>query len=315
LNTIAMPIHDVYSKRNSSKPISPKANEMPFALKNQIFHIWNDFLSQKQIKSDVKETAWKEILKSVCREHGFGRLIFENVQASKYPRDQVENYYQSLSHLEVDKHFDIIEIVFFTIRKIDLFYSKRGRRLPINYNACVGYLNQRFTEHAFPFRFEQKQIIKMDSEFHYSNVVKPTLELLKEEIFCSVNSEFLLAHEYYRKKLYEPCIVECTKSFESCLKIIGHALSWGYKQSDTASVLVRVAIDQQLIPKYFENSFMVVATIRNKTSAHGKGIEEVDVTDELALFSIHQTAAILYFLVESFKKRSTPRLLNLHSKS
>jgi hypothetical protein len=136
-------------------------------------------------------------------------------------------------------------------------------------------------------------------------VVRPALELIKENVFKSVNQEYLDAHGYFRKQLFEPCIVECVKAFESTMKIICHESKWPYDQNDTSSSLIKKIIDAGLIPKYLETSLISMATIRNKTSAHGKGVADIDVNDRVALYVLNQTAAIIMYLVESFKSQKT----------
>jgi hypothetical protein len=42
-----------------------------------------------------------------------------------------------------------------------------------------------------------------------------------------------------------------------------------------------------------------VPTVRNKTAAHGAGVQPRVVPQELAAFQLHQTASVIVFLIES----------------
>lgn len=45
-----------------------------------------------------------------------------------------------------------------------------------------------------------------------------------------------------------------------------------------------------------------VATVRNKLSGHGQGVQQVQIHEELAAFAIHSTAANI-LLLASLEKR------------
>jgi hypothetical protein len=299
-----MPIRKLYSQRNAPGITgTPVFNAISYKLKQQVFHLWDDFLAQKRIDNDVKKTAWQGIFKTVCREHGHGKTIY---QGKKSPREQVEEYYNSFSLGDVGNHLDIVEIIFYEMKRIQSYYRQGWHQpLKLSYELSVKHLNERFIENNFGYRFEQHQVFRIENEYYHKEVVKPSLELLKDEIFKNVNQEFLLAHEYFRKNLFEPCIVECVKAFESTMKVICHGMNWPYDQKDTASPLIRKIIESELIPKYFETSLISIATIRNKTSAHGKGVSNVELNDRLALYVLNQTAAIIMYLVESFKSSAS----------
>jgi AbiJ N-terminal domain 4 len=300
LRELSISMREIYSRRNAIENVGPLLlNEVPYKLKNQIFHVWDDFLNQKRIEPETRKSAWEGIYKTVRREHGHGKQIY---YGSKHARDQVEEYYNSFSLSEVDKHLDIVEIIFYQMRRIQLFQLERFFKQPlrITYDDSVKALNNRFAEYNFGYRFEQHQVIKIESQYHYSEIVKPAFELLKDERFKIANQEYFAAQAYFRKGLFEPCIVECAKAFESTIKVICHELNWKYEQSDSSTVLLKIIINNGFIPKYFESSLMSIATIRNKTSAHGKGVEGSSVDQHLARLSINQTASILSYFLDVF---------------
>jgi hypothetical protein len=59
--------------------------------------------------------------------HGHGKLIYQAMGASKLPKDQVEDYYNSFSLIDVDKHLDIIEIIFYEMRRLQLHHQKKRK--------------------------------------------------------------------------------------------------------------------------------------------------------------------------------------------
>ena len=67
-------------------------------------------------------------------------------------------------------------------------------------------LNYRFREHRVGYQYESGQIIKVDSQFVHSEVVKPALSFLSDPIYKGANEEFLKAHEHYRKRRYKECL-------------------------------------------------------------------------------------------------------------
>ena len=93
-------------------------------------------------------------------------------------------------------------------------------------------LNTRFRDHGVGYQFEPEagklgEIIRVDSQYTHSKVVRPALNLLSDPMYKSANKEFLKAHRDYRKGDYKSCISECSNAFESVLKIICDNNSWG----------------------------------------------------------------------------------------
>lgn len=129
------------------------------------------------------------------------------------------------------------------------------------------------------------------------------------------NAEYLKAHEAYRHADYETCLTECAKAFESVLKIIGAARGWGINQSDPAAKLIDAAVQAGFLASYVAAGFTSLramlesgaAPMRNKTAAHGAGTANRAVPKELASFQLHQTAAVIVFLIESHAAQSVSK--------
>jgi len=124
--------------------------------------------------------------------------------------------------------------------------------------------------------------------------------------FAAAEREFLAAHEAYRGRRFEDCIVSCGKAFESVLKVIGKHRGWPIKETDPASKLIQAGVDAGFLAHTFRhrlNSLKALMesstpTIRNKVGGHGAGVTSREVPVHLAAFQLHQTAAVILFLAE-----------------
>lgn len=175
-------------------------------------------------------------------------------------------------------------------------------------------MNQRFKEHGFGYEFnkESNQLIRIDSKFIHSEVVKPALLLLQSDLYLKgANEEFIKAHEHYRHQQYDAAIIEAAKSFESCLKGICDKHKWTYDpQKDTASKLIAICLKNNLVPLYMEEQLTHlrcllesgIPTVRNKSAGHGQGSQTRVIPQELAGYALHLTATNLLFLGECEKK-------------
>ena len=168
-------------------------------------------------------------------------------------------------------------------------------------------LNYRFREHGVGYQYESGQIIKVDSQFVHSEVVKPALSFLSDPIYKGANEEFLKAHEHYRGRNYKDCVSNCLNAFESCLKIICKNRRWKYGKNDTANRLIATVFDNELIPPLMQSHFSGlrsalesgVPTIRNNWTGHGQGPEEVIVPEYIASYILHLTASNILLLAKA----------------
>lgn len=174
---------------------------------------------------------------------------------------------------------------------------------------AISEFNERLMEAGIGYQFVSGNIVRVDSFAMHSEIVLPALVLLSEPGFEAANSEYLSAHEHYRHRDFEPCLMECAKSFESVLKIISAARGWGASESDTSSRLIQAAVDAGFLNNYLQAGFTSLRSMlesgvpvpRNKSAGHGAGTTQRTVPAELAAFQLHQTGAAILFLVESHK--------------
>ena len=296
-----MTVYELFSKRQKRL-----RNEMsdfftydkiPKALRVQIVHIIRDALGE----GDYAYYTYKEINETLCREFG----LFELMPFQSY-QESIFNYL--LQCQECEKIIDIIELCFITINTIGYEYVQFTQSIKATPEEAIQELNDRFKEHGIGYQFESNEIIKVDSQYLHSEIVKPALQILgKEERFKGANEEFLEAHEHYSHNRYKECLVAALKAFESVMKAICSKQGWQYNQNDSAKKLIEICFEKDLIPDYLQSHFAGlramleggVPTVRNKLGGHGQGTENIDVPESIASFALHITAANILLLVRS----------------
>lgn len=300
-----MAIFELFSKRmkklRGEIPDVYVYEKIPESLRVQIVHIIQDTIGQDRFDNKASG-AYESIHKALCKEYG----VFTLKKHARSNEDAVLDYFLSCDDYE--RCLDIIEICF---RMIANYVAKNY----YNYQQyttssqkpddAISELNHRFKESGIGYQFESGELIRVDSQYVHSEVVKPVLHLLgKNKKYAGANDEFLSTHDHYRHKRYKECLNECLKSFESLMKAIHEKHSWQYSQSDTAKKLINSCLTNGLVPEYLQNQFSSVRillesgipTVRNKEGGHGQGTEVTTVPEHLASYTLHLTATNLLFL-------------------
>ncbi|QKJ68189.1 hypothetical protein HQN60_11125 [Deefgea piscis] len=303
-----MGVFDLFSKRQQRArgevPDVYVYDALPQTLRVQIVHIIRDaFGVDGYYGRGTVESAYESVNDALCREYG----VFELVKNSESNSNSVLNFFLKEGNFE--RALDVIEICFRFINlhiSVDLDYQYETKR-KINNIDAIDELNSRFKEHGIGYQFESNELIRVDSEFVHSEVVKPVLAILRGDQFKGANEEFLQAHEHYRHGRHKECLVDCLKSFESTMKAICDSRGWEYKASDTAKNLITICFAQGLLPSYLESQFASVRsqlesgvpTVRNKNGGHGQGTEVIAVPEYLVRYTLNLTATSILFLVEA----------------
>ncbi|MFW0004452.1 MAG: STM4504/CBY_0614 family protein [Coxiella endosymbiont of Dermacentor nuttalli] len=298
-----MSIFDLFSRRQrklkGEVPDVYQYDEIPNQLRVQIIHIVRDVLGPDN--SSQATSVYTFVHKTLCKEYGKFSLV------DHYDTDNEAVFNFFLKEQNYEYCLDIIEIFFKVIdnyvrENIYNFHSSKQ-----NPDDAIKELNIRFKEAGVGYQFEQGELIRVDSQFIHSEVVKPVLELLgKNKDYRGASAEFLAAHEHYRHQRYKECLNDCLKSFESLMKSIHKKHSWPFNQNDTAKKLINGCLTNGLIPQYLQNQFSSinillesgVPTIRNKEGGHGQGHEVKEVPEYLASYALHLTATNLLFLIK-----------------
>lgn len=275
---------------------------IPNAFRVQVVHIVRDTIGEDSDYETEASNIYRLVHQTLCKEYG----VFSLKQYADSNFGAIFDYF--LAEKDHEKCLDIIEICF---KLIDGYirsneWKFRGS-VKQNPDDAIEELNIRFKEAGLGYQFESGELVKVDSQFIHSDVVKPTLQILgKNRSYNGVNDEFLSAHEHYRHQRYKECLNDCLKSFESLMKAIHKKHSWHFNDTDTAKKLINSCLANNLVPEYLQNQFSSIRillesgipTIRNKEGGHGQGAEITKVPEYLASYTLHLTATNLLFLAK-----------------
>jgi hypothetical protein len=302
-----MGIFDLFSKRQKrlrgDVPDVYQYEDINNNFRVQVVHIIRDtFGRDHSYGTQHSSTAFHEIHQILCKEYG----VFTLKEYEDNDFNRIYNYFLSVQDYE--KALDIIELSFKVIDKIvrGNQYQRDTYEIKTTPDEAINELNERFKEHGIGYQFESGELIRIDSQIIHADVVKPTLNILKNQIYAGANEEFLKAHEHYRNNRNQECLNECLKSFESVLKAICSKNNWEYSQNDNANKLITICFNNNLIPDYLKSQFTSlqslftsgVPTIRNRNSGHGQGVEKRSVTNEMTSYMLHLTATNILFLTK-----------------
>lgn len=300
---------ETYSKRQ--KRLSGDAEDVyrydriPDELKIQIVHIWNDVIGipADEGRAESITGLYSFICKTLSREYGTFSLWSTDYRGRFSGEDEVKNFL--LKTDDIGKNLDVIELTFRLIdratRNFDYLYRTNADQIA---TESINELNARFKEHGIGFRYEDGEIVRVDSEFIHVEAVKPALLLLRGANYSGAQEEFLGAFEHYRHGKNKEALNDCLKAFESTMKAICQKQGWAFKTTDTAKNLIQICFEKQLIPDFWQTQFASlrsmlessVPTGRNKLSGHGQGPTPVAIPDYLTAYMLHMTASSIVFL-------------------
>ncbi|WP_080057287.1 STM4504/CBY_0614 family protein [Spirosoma aerolatum] len=303
-----MPVYDLYSKRQKLLREGPidvfTYDEISQKLRMQIIFIIQDVVGEAEYSSELESgDIYIWVHNTLCREYGLESLVGNyNLSYS----DRIFLFFKQESN--VDRVIDVVELFFGLINGVirdDDDYSTNNK-IKCSPDAAINELNCRLKESGVGYQFEGNEIIRVDSTYVHSEIVKPVLGLLANSKFEGANEEYLKAHEHYRHNRNKECLTECLKAFESTMKIICKEKGWNYKETDTASTLINILFQNNLVPAFTQNQFtglqnMLISgvpTIRNKTSGHGQGQTPIVVSDDMTRYGLNLTGSNIIFLVE-----------------
>lgn len=319
-----MGIFDTYSKRlkrhaDASRPIIYQIDELPQNFRVQVIYIWKSAVGQSQGSGygPVEPPSaffWKRVHDVLTRERGTFSLA--TVRPANPWRNQNVNYsaecWQFFLETDTAGALDMLDLAFRMIDKDVRKWSYADRQLSGAFQSAdeaIAELNRRFREHCIGYQFADGEIVRVDSEYVHSEMVEPALTLLHDARFRGAEDEFLSAHKHYREGRIKEAITEACKAFESTMKAICTARKWQYEETASAKTLVKLMLDNGIIPKYLESYFNQLQalldgglpTVRNKASGHGQGTTPTTIPPHLGAYALHLAAANILLLVEAHK--------------
>jgi hypothetical protein len=310
-----MAIFDLYSKRkkreSAKEPDIYVYDNIPKTLKVQVVYIWREVIGVPTIDrwGDVDSIAsvYQFLIQALRKEHGKFRLSDKTRDElnPKYAFAELCDYF--LLDKPVDDDLSVIEL---TMKYIDRVLRDNEPWKSELFDGAINEFNIRCNEQAVGYQYADGEIIRRDSEFVHNEAVKPTLLVLRGDIYKSAQEEFLSAHEHYRHGKMTEALVDACKAFESTMKIICGKRKWKFDQARPASHLIQVCFDNGLIPAYWQTYFShlrgmleaSISTARNKQAGHGAGSSPPhDPPGELVAYVLHMTASTILFLTEAEK--------------
>lgn len=177
-----------------------------------------------------------------------------------------------------------------------------------NDSTVAAKINSRFMEHGVGFQYQSGRFVCVKSTHIHSEAVEPALQLLADRRFAVANDEYRKAYENYRQGRLGECLIECSKSLESTLKVICDAKGWARKKTDAAGRLIEICIDNGLVAASMKEQLSSLRSLlgsgapmlRNQQAAHGAGSTPHETPLSLCRYALHITAAALLLLLESF---------------
>ena len=303
-----MAVTELYSTRlnksNGEFPDLYQYNNIPKKLRVQIIYIIEDAIGQdKSIAGPETNDIYNTIKNAYCREKGI-EFFYRDFSKAKN---------QVLAHLRITQDMveflDMIELIFKYIdTTIRYYYADYCNIVNVGStpDGAISELNVRFKENGVGYAFEGGQIIKIDSNYTHSEIIKPTIKLLTNEKYKGANDEYLKAHEHYRHGRNKECLTECLKAFESTMKVICIEKGWIFNQTDSAKKLIQTCLQNNLIPSYLQHQISLfqslfesgIPTIRNRLGGHGQGQDIQTADDEITRYCLNLTGTNIIFLIE-----------------
>ncbi len=302
-----MAIFDVVWKRDQPLPNEFQTETIPQKLRSQVLWLWKDTLK----KFDEDDEGWaprqnihlRQLWEAVCREHGV-QCLCNNPLAS--PENDIE---QAL--LETNDRELALSIIELSMRFICLLSSKEYRLFSHEVVAkTIRELNHRFRENGVGFQFDIStlNLIPINAPIIHENAVGPALVLLSHPDFATANKEMQEAWDDFKKSDFDDCLLKCGKAFESVMKIICDKKGWQPTNAKGVLIPIQTAQAQQLLDtiiaksgmeSFFGSPLILIATLRNRLSAHGGGTATVNVPIEYARYALNATASAILLLVEA----------------
>ncbi|WP_340392844.1 hypothetical protein [Paenibacillus sp. FSL E2-0190] len=307
-------IFDLFSKRGK-KPDKEIFiyDDLPKNFRIQVIHIWSDAIGKWYYETDYlgkvytspSNNIWLQIHKQLCKEYG----IFSLSEMGDNPFAKCQYFIQNTTTEQV---LDIIEMSFLWIDKVISSWEQSTlQKAKITQRAedAIEELNQRFREHAIGYQYIEGRIVRVDSEYIYTEAVQPAITMLSEEGFEGASQEFMSAHEHFRKKRYKEAVSDALKAFESVMKTICKRKGWEVRENATAKPLINTLFQNGLLSTSLQTQFSSLRdtlesglpTIRNKNSGHGQGENVVHLPPHLVAYALHLAATNILFLIESYK--------------
>lgn len=307
-----------YSQRRGPNGLQYKADQISKETRSRILMLYdNDVLQKDRMGARFHAPDfWRQIHQSL--RYLLGR---HNISGRNYV-SEYEDLDRFLGRCSAESFFDFIELT---------FKQDSSRWAMRSTNEVVDAINEIFRFGNEPYhltymvelRFDQQgnpvsrdfrgtatieiadypKVIRVDEEITHTEATEPALSVLEAAHFRAANGEFRQAMEDYRKGNYDDCLRNCGNALESVMKVLCDRNRWPYKETDTADPLLKSITSNSSLDRFFEQPFMLIATMRNRLStAHGAGNRVRNVPRHIAQYAITATAGAIVLLAHECEK-------------
>jgi hypothetical protein len=318
-----MEVFETYGQRKkraeqADQPDVYQYDEIPQTFRQQVLKICDSYIGPypfPRLRGNHLTPSFHPIWTIIHDEFSEAIGVESLSNGNHTPYQKCANYLIAAS-TDTDNVIGLIEIIFIVLNSIEndeelsLKYQLKGSA-----SEAIDLLNLRFKHNNLGYQFVNGEIIRLDSEYIHSEIVKNALTLLRGSSFAGASQEFWKAHTHYTQGLYKEAIVEALKAFESTMKTICDLRGWSYVDANKpnalppAGKLVEVILKEDLIPTYLSGHLKGLSNLfidglpalRNKTSGHGQGSDVVEVSAYFAAYALHLAASNIVFLVEAHK--------------
>jgi AbiJ N-terminal domain 4 len=218
----AMALPNIFARRK--RAASGKATDVysydtvPTGLRVQVIHILAEAIGPS-FDSSYSSPPGREVCNQLVRLFRKEKKTFHLTDGdTNDPQKEFFNWL--LNENDSDLCLSGIEVA---LRMIDSYvrenYYLFKDYVSLSTSDAIAEFNARFQEAAIGYQYEGGDIIQVDSQLLHAEVVVPTLRLIADSKFKSVDEEYRKAHAAFRAGEFENCIVDCGKAFESALKL------------------------------------------------------------------------------------------------
>lgn len=297
---------DLFSTRKRKLPDVFVYDELPVPLRRQMVHILEEAIGPRfTLRGPRAADGWTWLAKQVAHEQGLLEIPETPTQFRGRSRDWFTDCLNYVLEAPTEFALDLVELAMRTLEEQlgDVHAIHTG--LSVSAGEAIADLNHRFRINGCGYEYANGKIVRVDSQLAHAEIIRPALALIAAPEFKGANGEFMAAHEHFRHGRIEAAVAEACKAFESTMKAIADQRRWTYDARATAQPLIRLMVDQGLVPSYSQEQLenvakclLGVATIRNKNSGHGAGSQPRDVPGHYAAYALHLAAANIVFLIE-----------------
>lgn len=246
---------------------------------------------QKVLFSDLDKLKYQ-----ICKYKGIA-----NLNNLGYSKESINEWLKKCSVIDFLRTIEI-----FLWIKINDKTDDNDKRLA----RTIKEMNEVFDIDKIGYEIIDNKIIRKDSKYLHKEVIKETISLLYTHDFKGPLEEFEKALEHYLKKDYKTSIAEANKAYESTMKSILTKLKINYSSDDTASTLIKLLYDNDVIfsqTESFTNNLRTILqglpTIRNKQAGHGQGLNPKEVYKSYTEFALHLCGSFIVFLIHRYEEK------------